>query len=454
MSNVISRACRTALVLYVPGVLSLTPAFAEQSEPAVPVPVLVPPGKVLSLHRPHEDWKVVTTIVLRIDPTISPSVDRTFTWTQPNHNGTILCAAQPSSAIEVTVPAGTTAVTCSYQPDVKFKGSETFAYSAKFKDGAFAKEALVEIEVRERGLRWEFKTNASTITSDSPDPEELSKVPDIIGGTSQDFLFTVNWQTMRPRRRLQNPGLVAATEQLRRQQVAVKNSLVSRATNFLIETGVQSEAVAATVTDVGPSATAEESSEPAETSEQPVARRNMVLRGEFNYNATLNADGVGRLMEIGALGRGSFSAVLDSDESFKEAVGRVLQVLPKDRSAYKMDVGLRLALKQAHESDTTTLVSPGGQVEPPTNIENTFLLEFVPLRVDTAASETTATQPAGDMRKRWAVRAEFSPEIELLPGHQAPTIGLEVSKAWDGGPPAVKITYGMNLSASKGIFKR
>ena len=133
--------------------------------------------------------------------------------------------------------------------------------------------------------------------------------------------------------------------------------------------------------------------------------------------------------------------------------GRVLQVVPKERTALRIDTGVRLALKRAHEQDMTMLISPEGQVEPPTNIENAFLLEVVPFRFDMALPGSPPEGSGGDTRKRWAMRAEFSPEIELLPGHQAPTIGVEVSRAWAGGPAAVKITYGMNLSASKGIFK-
>jgi hypothetical protein len=452
----ISLASRAAIILLGQWlVTSPLSASAGQPPPPVAVPVLVPPAKIVSLHRPQEDWKVVTTVVLRIEPTTEPNVDRTFRWVQPNSGGAIVCADQPGSATEVTVPAGTSSVTCSYQPATGFKGTEKFAYSAKFKDGAYANDAVVDIEVRERGLRWEFKTNASTITNDSPDPDALAGIPEVLGGTSQDFLFTVNWQTMRPRRRLEDTNLARRAGLLQKTDLKVRPSLMSRATNLLIETGVQSEAVAATVTDVGPSATGGDTSEPAAgTSEQPVARRTLVLRGEFNYNATLNADGVGRLVEIGALGKGGFNTVLDSDESFKEAVGRVLQVVPKDRTAFRADVGVRLAVKQAHELDTTTVVSPSGQVEPPTNIENALLLEFVPLRFDTAVTDVPTGDGSGDSRRRWAVRAEFSPEIDLLPGHQAPAIGIEVSGAWAGGPVAVKITYGMNLSASKGIFKR
>ncbi|BCS31371.1 hypothetical protein TBR22_A05710 [Luteitalea sp. TBR-22] len=421
------------------------------------IPVLRPPtGRVLSLHRPTADWKVVTSIVLSIEPTTTPKAERVFSWTQPDGGGVIVCPGTPvpGEANAVSHPDGTSAITCTYQPKEGFAGVETFAYTARFNGGKDAKDAIVEIEVRERGLRWEFKTNATTITSDSPDPEALVRIPDIIGGTSQDFLLSVNWQTMRPRRRLADTAVTRVDGGLlRTEDVRLRPSVMSRGANFLVETGVQSEAVAATVTDVGASATGGSAEEPdAGTTEQQVARRNLVLRGEFNYNATLNADGVGRFVELGALGRGSFSTVLDADESYKEAVGRVLQVVPRNRVACKADLGLRLAVKQAHELDTTKVVSPENQVEPPTNIENVLLFEFVPVRFDTGVSGI-APDDGGDSRRRWSARAEFSPELELLPGHSAPTIGFEISRAWSGGSVAVKITYGVNLSASKGILK-
>jgi len=68
-------------------------------------------------------------------------------------------------------------------------------------------------------------------------------------------------------------------------------------------------------------------------------------------------------------------------------------------------------------------------------------------------TDLTTDTPDGDSRKRWAIRAEFSPEIGVLPGHQLTAIGFEVSKAFDGGSPSVKITYGVSLSATRGIFR-
>jgi len=424
----------------------------EQAVAAGPGPVLVPPPKIVSFHRPHDAWKVVTTIVLAIRPTTNTS-EPVFRWTDPMY-GKIACNGLPESTHDVTMPAGTTSIDCTYQPKVGAKGIDTFAYDAAFKNSAFTPQETVTIEVRERGLRWEFRTNASTITSDAPDPEALAEIPSIIGGTSQDFLFTINWQTIRPKRKLVDTALANRASVLRRTDLDVKDSLASQSANFLIETGVQSEAVAATVTDIGSVATISGSSDSGSgtTSDESVARRNMVLRGEFNYNAGFNADGLGRFVEVGGVGKGTFSTVLDSDESFKEAAGRVLQVVPKDRTAYKLDGGVRFAIKQAHEMDTTTLVNPNGQTEQPTNIENIFLFELM-LRFDSSLSRLATDSTDGDSRRRWVFRAEFSPELGGLPGHMLSAIGFEVSRAWDGGAPAVKVTYGVNLSATKGIFK-
>ncbi len=438
------------------------PTSADAQTPAIPAPVLKPPPKIVSLHRPREDWKVVTTIDLTIQPTTVPAVERTFRWTKPVH-GKLLCEGEdPKKPLQATTPAGISAVRCTYEPEVGFHSDvDTFKYDAKFEGGPFAEQAEVTIEVRDRGFRWEFKTAGSTVTSDKPDPQALRQIPSIIGGTSQDFLFSVNWQTVRPKRLLANAAVAKRPGLLRTVDMKIADNLASQSANFLIETGVQSEAVAATVTDVGASATTAQpggtgtgtgTSTPGTTTVASAARRNMVLRGEFNYNAGFNVDGAGRFVEVGAVGKGSFSTVLDPDESFKEALGRVVQVVPKDRSAYKGDIGVRFAVKQAHETETTTIVNPDGQTERPTNIENMFLVEAM-LRFDTSVSDLATDTADGDSRKRWAIRAEFSPEITALPGHQLPTIGFEVSKAWAGGPTAVKVTYGMNLSATKGIFK-
>jgi len=423
------------------------------------IPVLDPPPRVLSLERPHEDWHVVTTIVLKIQPSTTPAVQRRFRWTSPQ-NGQLACNGTDAATHEADVPAGTSAIICTYQPSVGFSGVDTFTYDAAFFNDSsppnasdFAQQATVTIEVRERGLRWEFKTNAATITSDSPDPQALAEIPSVLGGTSQDFLLTVNWQISRPGKQLISRDLARTSALLRRSDLAVGDSAMSRSANFLIETGVQSDAVAATVTDVGKSATTTGStSSPATSTEKAVARRNMVMRGEVDFGMTLNADGIGRFAEIGGVTTASFSTVLDSNESFTEAVGRVLQIVPKERSAYRLDLGARFAIKEAHELDSTTLVSPGGHVEPPTNIENALLVEFT-TRFDSSIMGVTTESPTGDSRRRWAIHAELSPELTFLPGHQAPTIGFDVSRAWSGGPPAVKVTYGVNLSASKGIFK-
>jgi hypothetical protein len=443
-----SESCRVSLLVC--AVMVAGPAWAAGQTP--PVPKLVPPEKVLSLHRPTAQWDVVTTIVLKIEPTTHEAT-RTFRWTDPGH-GELECDGRVKTTHEIEKSTGTTAISCTYRPSAGYEGADSFMYTVKFGTGAFVEEVNVPIEVRSRGFRWEFRSNGATVTSDAPDPETLKKIPDIIGGTSQDFLFSVNWQTLRPRTPLAETAKRAENTLLRQEELATSDIMASRSANFLIETGVQTEAVSATVVDVGPSATTMESgpSQAGGTSQEAVARRNLVLRGDFNVNASFNADGVGRFVELGGFGKGSFSTVLDSNESFKEAVGRVLQVVPTDRSTYRVDAGVRFAVKQAHEMNTTTLVNPKREIERPTNIENMFLVEFG-LRFDTAVSALETKEPGGDSRNRWAVRAEFSPEIHALPGHQLSAIGFEVSRALAGGPPSIKVTYGVNLSATKGIFK-
>lgn len=439
---------RTILVMCVLG--SAERAWAGREQSAL-VPKLVAPAKVLSLHRASDKWKVVTTVVLGIEPTTHEAT-RIFKWSDPAH-GEFACDGQAKTVHEIEKPIGTTSISCTYQPSVGYEGADVLKYTARFGGGSFAEEVEVSIDVRARGFRWEFKTNAATVTSDAPDPDALKQIPDIIGGTAQDFLFTLNWQTSRPKTPLATAPSADATRLLRQADLQTTDITAARSANFLFETGVQTDVVAATVVEVGSSATTAASGTTTATSEQAVARRNMVLRGEFNLNASFNADGVGRFVEFGLLGKSSFSTVLDSDESFKEAAGRVLQVVAKDRSAVKFDAGVRLAIKQPHELNTTTIVNPKGQIEQPTNIENMLLVEFTLYRFDSAMSDLETAELDGDSRKRWAVKAEFSPEITALPGHQLPTIGVEISKSWAGGPPAVKVTYGVNLSATKGIFK-
>ena len=104
----------------------------------------------------------------------------------------------------------------------------------------------------------------------------------------------------------------------------------------------------------------------------------------------------------------------------------------------------------------TRYFDEGGQLlaehDPAEADENAVLLEFT-VRTDSAFS-SSGSGSGRDDRRRWALRAELAPEIGILPGHQAPSFGFEVSRSFDGGPPAVKILYGVSLSASKGIFKQ
>src|SRR5438045_3355283 len=100
-------------------------------------PVLDPPPRVLSLERPHDDWHVVTTIVLKIQPTTTPPVQRRFRWTSPQH-GELACKGNDVTKHEdvpknyVDVLAGISSVTCTYQPAVGFAGVDTFTYDAAF----------------------------------------------------------------------------------------------------------------------------------------------------------------------------------------------------------------------------------------------------------------------------------------------------------------------------------
>lgn len=432
------------------GALMLGAVPARAADP-VPVPRLVPPGKVVSLHRPKEDWKVVTTIILGIEPTTEP-YKRKFRWSAPLH-GQVLCNDQPVIEHETPYTSGITSIACTYQPQVGFVGNDKFTYDSQFENGAFAPQAVVDIEVRDRGLRWEFKTAGATITSDHPDPEALSQIPSVIGGTTQDFLLSVNWQLLRPRRGMTDAALAQQPGLLRASQLDTRPSNASRSANFVVETGVETEPVASNVDEIADGGSGSpRSPATAASDETAVARRTAVLRGEVNYNAALNADGVGRFAEVGGILRGSLTTVLGADESFKEVAGSIFKTFPKDRGSARIDSGVRFVLKQSHETNTTTLVTPDGQVERPTNVENALTLEAL-WRFDTTASAQAVDVAGGDPRQRWVIRAEFSPEIAGVAGHQLPLIGVEVSRAWKGGPPMWRVTYGVNLSASKGIFK-
>src|SRR5262249_8623090 len=90
-------------VLAVLFVSAWSAALAAQSEHAVPV--LDPPPKILSLERPHDDWHVVTTIVLKIQPTTTPAVQRRFRWTDPQ-NGQLACGGTDTTKHQDDLPAG------------------------------------------------------------------------------------------------------------------------------------------------------------------------------------------------------------------------------------------------------------------------------------------------------------------------------------------------------------
>lgn len=406
---------------------------------------------VVSLSRARPDWRVVTSIELVVTA-VAAQPDLLFT-VGPVAHGTLTCPLDANGAI-VAAP-GSRSVRCSYEPALKWSGPDSFVWRANYRGGASSEPVTVAIDVRERGLRWEFKASGSTITSDRATDAQLASIPDIVGGTSQDFLFTLNWQTVSPRQHLQQA--LSSTEQtqsaaLAAARVAGAFGRVSRSQNLLIETGVESDTVESTVVDIGTPATP---ATPATTApagapaEKPVARRNLVMRTEWNVNAALDADGQGTFIEVGGIARGAFSTVLNSDESFVQAAGRVLQVIPKDRTGFRFDYGGRIAVKQSHESTGTSVITGPDQVERASNIEDLALFEFG-RRFDSAMGDA----PTGDLDPRWAwmLRASVFPHVKLA-GHQLGLIGVEATKP-EGGTFGVKVLYGVNLSASRGIFAK
>jgi hypothetical protein len=72
MTNPTSNVSAAAIILCAWLVMPAQPASAGQPAATDEIPVLKPPVKVLSLHRPTADWNVVTSIVLSIEPTTEP----------------------------------------------------------------------------------------------------------------------------------------------------------------------------------------------------------------------------------------------------------------------------------------------------------------------------------------------------------------------------------------------
>lgn len=439
------------------GVLTLVLGLAAGAAHAqVPVPkaerIDNKPTTVVSLSRARPEWRVVTSIDLVVTP-IAAQPGLTYTVGPVGH-GTLTCPRDASG--KVAAAAGTRSVTCTYEPNLRWVGQDSFVWQATYEGGGTSEPEPVTIDVRERGLRWEFKANGSTIRSESATESQLASIPDIVGGSAQDFLFTLNWQTMSPRQRLrtklaEGQRTASATGALPAAVIAETTGKKSRSQNLLIETGVETDTVSSTVVDVGGAATTRTTGAAATaTEEKPVARRNLVMRGEWNANLALDSDGQGGFVELGVLARGGLSTVLESNESFVEAAGRVLQVIPKDRTAFRVDAGVRLALKQSHESKQTSVITGPDQLERATNIEDfaTFEAGF---RFDSGQGDAPV-KGADDRRRGLVVRASVYPHAALA-GHQLGMFGIEATKP-TGGTLGVKVLYGVNLSASRGIFSK
>src|SRR4029077_5338188 len=124
---------------------------------------------------------------------------------------------------------------CEYVPTPGESGPDYFYYVARTTDGTTtvrSQPAKVDIDIKNRGLRWELVPTGTTGLSS--DANSLQDVPSVFGKTAQDFLFVLNWVTDFPDQNIR-PGSTPFAGFLSKGDLI---SPMSRSVNIALRTGL------------------------------------------------------------------------------------------------------------------------------------------------------------------------------------------------------------------------
>jgi hypothetical protein len=396
---------------------------------------------VTSLFRADSSWTVITTLTFS-----AKDVDGkkwTFALVHPealaDEDGTSRVVCPDVEGVEQLGKPRGLSLTCRYQPVVNSTRDETFQYTVTDDDGNTSQPATVKVSVKRTGLRWELLTNGSTaLTSDSA----LTGVPDVLGKSTQDFLFRLDWEVADPRGPMPTPGRLIGTQ-----------LSTTRSVHIGFETGIVNQPEGETATTIALQTATAAGAKTAAAEGAPILaiRRQATFGGEFNYNAVMVPDSGSTYLELGALFKGNMDASIEG-ASTTEDVETSLLTLTKNGTgvgSFRGEAGFRFAIKQyADDSLTTSVSHNGGHSSFPKNSDNLVTFECGYLR-DTSLVGLSTVHIT---ENRYLIRATASPELPGIPGHVRPTIGMEVTGGFSSSSPkSVKFLYGINAGAL-GLF--
>ncbi len=438
--------------------LAQTPS-GDRPAKVQPQPPVVKDLSVVSLHRARPDWDVTTSFCIAAEDPDSPVP--TFNVLNGAAHGHVDCKKPCTlGPNDPKKTADTRSTRCEYRPALGYTGPDSFTVQAVDATGLPGQAATISIDVRNEGLRWELVTaNSTGLDSDR---NQVTDIPKVIGKNLQDFLFVLNWQTASAR---QDAVRTAA------DRPVIGIGKLSRNLNVVFQTGLQSGS--ATV-DVEPVAAAQVPGSPTtpsgtvpQTSAQgkvAANQRQFTAGGQVNANLVFDADEQGTFVELGLTGKAAVDVFLDGAAAQETSPGKFVQLLREGNTFFRGEAGLRVGIKQLTERSTTVRVCHGSSGKEcselaadgvvrsdekllyPANLEELVYVELLYQRNNALAGLSAG---GADSRNRLAVRIAAQPVIASLPGRPKFLIGVEVSRAFSGGPPITRIFYGLNLSGNK-----
>ena len=426
------------------------PASAQINRPPIALDV-----EASSLRRASEEWIIETLLTLRAtDEGEQPSgmqwvfrilnpASRVRCFQPVAGGGTPTLVGGGAATFEITVTDDLD-ITCKYSPPVGRVGDDQFQYEGVEQSPASGATnlrsavATVTVDIKPQGLRWQFQTGAGQSFSSDSGTSGLADIPDILGKTDQDFLFSLDWVFRNPQKRSSQESVGAATAD----------------GHFVFRTGYRNkaDAVVATPLPTGNLITGAGTTTTAPAQDAVAPRRKFSVGGEVNYNFVVVPGDNGSFIELGGLGRANLDIDVEDTETLKQTGERILRLARKssENGSFSFEAGGRVVIKQFHEEMfRTTVQRQGSTTQAYTrNTDELLAVEFGLQRDETFKTlESLGFKPV-----RYFVRVVATLiEIPGVSGHTKPMFGVELTGGRDQ-PRLVKLLYGADISAIGTLF--
>ncbi|MBI2839437.1 MAG: hypothetical protein HYX75_14070 [Acidobacteria bacterium] len=413
---------------------------------------------VRSLMRAREEWNVYTTIILVAEDADSKEVRFKITG-GPSHGEIQKASESPERKSAVY----------RYQPNIGFVGTDEIHYGAT--DKTSTATATVRISVERGGLRWEIEADGSTGLSSSE-----SQVPsDILGRTQADFLFKLDWQPLSPRQGFDRDKVLSDAPKflfpdstgIESPPMSEKPALARKAlmhletthrvepgfsydVHVVVRAGIMNKPVAVDQTRTDGDQPSHRTLDSKDASSRLAYQRAFTASGELFAAAVRDADGQGSFLEMGAVVRGIIDAFIEGEKVVKTDDLTFITLARPDgkRAFFSGEVGARFTLKQYEEASETDVVMADDMIHHPRNVADLLVFETLYQRSENLAGLQGTSET--DSRNRLVVRFSAFPKIPNMSAGRF-VLGLEVNRAFGGGPQDVRVLYGINVMPA-GLF--